>query len=503
MADERIIADIDSGNLRLGLVSFNKRAQSLVKLSEYDRAHKVGTGTSKIRGQDITRVDIGFQRATTELAAKTKIIGGRLGRKQYVVILSDGAFCRKDLRRVRESREIKIATVSFGRGSWTRRLDQLASERRFAFTSRRMKEFVEAYQDQWAVTGQDEIARMVIQDELRENMKLVPGSVNPPPSSIDEQTIRWDALPAGEAITTTPRITISPVITLGYEVEPLEPGKHFVSYDSFARWRDTQDLPGVGMFPSVVIDVIPPTPTPTYTATPTNTPTPTPTATPTPTPQARYMPVAFKNHGNKPPRPEECTPEKQKIDVVLVVDTSRSMTEVIPGTTETKLAAAIEASKALVELLKLPDTLDGDQAAVIGFNSSTVKLSELTGDGAAIAVALDALTGTSGAGTHIDEGLVAAIDELESSRRRAGSTASIVLVTDGRHSGAGGTASVLVAANRARVGGFVVFTVGLGADIDADLLRQVASVPENYRAAPDTSELVLIYEKIAKEIPCP
>lgn len=503
MDDERIKADIDSGNLRLGLVSFNKRALSLVKLSEFDQAHRVGTSASRLRGQDETRVDVGFQRATTELAGKTKVIGGRTGRKQFVVILSDGAFCKRDLRRVRESREIQIATVSFGRTGWERRLAEVASERRYAFDGRRMKEFIEMYEKEFAATDQPEIERMVIQDELRENMELVPGSVSPPPTSIDERTIRWDALPPGTAITTTPRITISPVITLEYEIKPMEPGTHFISYEAFARWRDTQDLPGFAMFPPAVIDVIPPTATPTNTATPTDTPTATPTATPTPTPQARYLPVAYKMHALKPPRPDECTPEKQKIDVILIVDTSTSMTEIVPGTSTTKLAAAIQAAKALVGLLKLPDTLDGDQAAVVGFNSTTTTLRTLTGDRASILESLDALAGTADTGTHIDAGLNAAIDELVSERRRVDSTASIVLVTDGRHSGPGGEASVLVAAARARSLGFLVFTVGLGADIDADLLRQVATVPENYRAAPDASELVLIYETIAREIPCP
>lgn len=505
MDDERIIADIDSGHLRLGLVSFNRRALTLVKLSEYDQAHRVGTSTSRLRGQDETRVDIGFQRATTELSRTTKDIGGRIGRKQYVVILSDGAFCKRDLSRVRESRQIQIATVSFGRTGWERRLAELASERRYAFDGRRLQEFIDVYEREFASTDHAEIERLVISDELRENMRLVPGSVSPPPSAVTGQIIRWDGLRPGEAVTTTPRITISPVITLEYAIEPLEPGSHFVSYEALARWRDSQDLPGLAVFPPAVVEVIAPTPTPTDTPTPTPTPIPTdtPTPTPTPTPQARYLPVAYKMHAVKPDRPDECTPEKQKIDVVLVVDTSTSMSAVEPGTSKTKLEAAIEASKALVGFLKLPDTLDGDQAAVVGFNAEATKLTELTSERARILAALDGLTGTIETGTHIDLGLNAAIDELASVRRREGSTASIVLVTDGRHSGPGGTAEVLVAAARARSLGLVVFTVGLGADIDEELLRQVASVPENYRAAPDSSELVLIYETIAMEIPCP
>ncbi len=498
--DERIKADIDSGGLRLGLVSFNSRADTIVRLSEYDQAYRVSSLASRLRGMENTRIDLGFERAKTELDGRTSKLGGKTGRKQFVVILSDGSFCQRDAHRVRDSTEFEIATVSFGRSSFVRRLDDMASERRYAFTSRRLGEFIEMYRDQFASSAQHEIARLVIEDELRENIRLVPGSAVPAPSEIDEQTIRWDGLRSGEAVTTTPRITISSVITVGYEIEPLEPGNHFVSYDALARWRDTANLPGGGTFPPVVVDVIAPTPTPTQTSTSTPTDLPDPTATPTPTPQDRYFPVAFKP---EPPKPEVCTPEKQKIDVVLVVDTSTSMNELVPGSADTKLSLAVTAAKALVSLLKLPDSSDGDQAAVVGFNSAAFALTGLSGDRATINAALDALSDTSDSGTRIDAGLNAAIDELASERRNPGSTASIVIVTDGRHSGASGTGAVLDAADRARSLGLVVFAVGLGSDIDEGLLRLVATVPDNYRAAPDASDLVLIYEAIAKEIPCP
>lgn len=502
--DDQIQADIESGNLRLGMVAFNERARTIVRLSEFEQAHRVGTYSSRLRGQDSTRIDLGFQRALAELDATTKTLGDKTGRKQIIVILSDGAFCQADLRRVRESTGVQVSTISFGRGSWETRLAQLASDGRFAFSSRRFADFIDVYKSDLATSNKDEMQRLVIADELRENMRLVPGSVLPPPSEIDGRTIRWYALRAGEVLTTTPRITITPVITLNYEVEPLEAGSHFVSYDAVARWRDTQDLPGSGTFPPVVIDVIAPTSTPTNTPTPTNTatstPPSTPTATPTSQPQPRYFPIAFKEE-HKPP--DVCKPELQNVDIALVIDTSSSMTEIAPGTAETKLAAAIDAAKVLVGLLKLPDTLEGDQAAVIGFNAETTVLSVLSGGRASIESALDALTGTSETGTHIDKGLNAAIDELSSERRRPDSRASIILVTDGRHSGPGGSDSVLRAADRARALGIVVFTVGLGTDIDADLLRQVATVPENYRAAPGTSDLRLIYEEIVREIPCP
>jgi len=286
---------------------------------------------------------------------------------------------------------------------------------------------------------------------------------------------------------------------LTYSVEPLEAGLSNVSEQAFARWRDSQSLPGEVQFPAVLVDVL--APTPTFTPEPTSTPTPTFTPSPTPTeiPKPRYLPVLFNNWPEA--TPDVCTPEKQKVDVVLAIDTSTSMSSGAPDGSGTKLDAAIVASKALVDLLGLTGDGDDDQVSVVGFNSAASLLSPLSDDRAAVEAALDALPSTTAPGTAIDTGLAMAIDELGSERRRTGSTASIVLVTDGRHGGS--DADVLAQAERARDLGLIVFAVGLGDDVDADLLRATATRPEMYRFAPDGSDLVLIYETIAKEIPCP
>ena len=61
---------------------------------------------------------------------------------------------------------------------------------------------------------------------------------------------------------------------------------------------------------------------------------------------------------------------------------------------------------------------------------------------------------------------------------------------------------VRAAAEAAKGDGILLFTIGLGQDVDQDLLRDVATRPEWYFYAPDTSDLAAIYEKIAYEIPC-
>jgi hypothetical protein len=61
----------------------------------------------------------------------------------------------------------------------------------------------------------------------------------------------------------------------------------------------------------------------------------------------------------------------------------------------------------------------------------------------------------------------------------------------------------LEAAALAKAEGSVIFTIGLGEDVERDALREIASRPEFFRWAPDGEDLGAVYERIAGEIPCP
>ena len=132
---------------------------------------------------------------------------------------------------------------------------------------------------------------------------------------------------------------------------------------------------------------------PTLTATPTASATPTETPTPTLTPapsrdvdadadrdtraalaDAHRLgdPVADANGDRGPaPRlpparpPRALHARQQRVDVALVIDASTTMRDDRTSAGRTKLDAAIEAARAFVDTLALPQ----DQAAVVAFNS--------------------------------------------------------------------------------------------------------------------------------------
>jgi hypothetical protein len=50
--------------------------------------------------------------------------------------------------------------------------------------------------------------------------------------------------------------------------------------------------------------------------------------------------------------------------------------------------------------------------------------------------------------------------------------------------------------------GAVVFTIGLGGDVDRELLAEVASRPEGFFESPTAAELAAIYAQISDRIAC-
>ena len=54
-----------------------------------------------------------------------------------------------------------------------------------------------------------------------------------------------------------------------------------------------------------------------------------------------------------------------------------------------------------------------------------------------------------------------------------------------------------------RRAGLTIYTIGLGADVNPDLLVDVAGDRARYTAAPEAEELERIYSRLAPVLPCP
>jgi Mg-chelatase subunit ChlD len=496
LSDPDVRQDLDSGKLRVGLVSFNDRARVDVSLT--DQASRVTSAFSRLRPQGMTNVGVGLQFAQRELSGRDS-----QGKAQVIVLFSDGKFDDRALRGVRNQDEIEVVTVAVGRSANEVQLRRLASEPELALGVRDRQELLERYGQELAKFRPVTMTDLALAEGLAPLMRYRPDSAQPLPASVSGGMIEWQLGPPTERMTVT------------YRVAPEEAGRLPVSTLSEARWTDSEGLTGQAPFPEVFLEVaaVPPTPTASLTpteppATPTATATSTalpPTATGTPRPGLVWLPVLVKEAMVRIPTatPEPCHPTVQTVDVALVVDTSGSMLEPTHAGGITKLDAAIEAGGALVELLKLNPSGATDQAALVWFNHQAAVEQVLSNDEAALDAALAQLPNRQADGTRIDLGLLTATGELESERRRAGNNRAIVLVTDGRPSAGAQADDVLAAADVAKAAGITVWTVGLGTDIDADLLRAAATSPAFFKHAPDAAGLRLIYQEIARVVPCP
>jgi Mg-chelatase subunit ChlD len=192
---------------------------------------------------------------------------------------------------------------------------------------------------------------------------------------------------------------------------------------------------------------------------------------------------------------ERCDPARQRIDVILVIDASTSMrTPTRAG--RPKIDAALDAAARFLERLGLPE----DQAGLVAFNAQATVLSRLSGDRAALLRALGTLRTQEFTRIHL--GMDLARDLVLAGEHKGENLPAIVLLTDGR-SNPDPSQMALDAAAAAKAAGIRVFTVGLGQDVEPDVLRAMASRPEDYYPAGDGEDLAEIYRSIAVSLPCP
>jgi Mg-chelatase subunit ChlD len=212
-------------------------------------------------------------------------------------------------------------------------------------------------------------------------------------------------------------------------------------------------------------------------------PSATPTSTPPPTcvPKPLYLPIAVR---------ERCDPEHNRADVALVIDTSSSMAG-------RKLDDAKAAAAAFVGQMDLAP--GRDQVAVMRYDREAEVVCQLSHARAVIEAAIRGLTPRNW--THIDAGLRTALGELQSPRHLERNMSVMILLTDGVQTGTPG--EELRAATEVRNAGVRLYTVGLGADVDAATLRDMAGDVSRYHFAPGSADLRRIYTEIASDITCP
>lgn len=307
-------------------------------------------------------------------------------------------------------------------------------------------------------------------DELPDNIDYVPGSALPPATwDSAARTLTWDLADIGYATS-----------VLSFRIRPSEEGEWPTNVAAWAEGVHGWDEPFRVDYPVPRIRVYGELPTPT--PTPTATPEPIPTAIPQPI----FLPVTVR---------QSCTPRDRNADVVLAIDTSGSMSETTGSGGPTKFEAAKAAARAFLAQL-VPGR---DQAALLQFNGEVTVIEPLSDDPAVVAAGLDRLS--QAGGTRIDLALEAGRAELTSAARRPENNPVLIVLTDGEPTGTT-PEEVRTAAAAAKAAGILVFTIGLGTSLDVELLRDVASRPEWAYLAPDTSDLVAIYEAIVVEIPC-
>ncbi len=296
-------------------------------------------------------------------------------------------------------------------------------------------------------------------------------------------------------------------LTITYQVRPTMLGEFMVGEGSMVMMQDSQYREIETAPPTMAISVsepcAEPTPLPTATPVPPTDVPPTPTDLPptatstavpptaTPRPQPIYLPISVR---------ERCRPDKERADVILVLDASTSMAE-LTRSGRSKIEAAAEAAQLFVNALDFEPNGAGkaDQAALVSFNADAQTHVALGRDRAALTAALGdlALART----TRLDLGISAAMAALEHSARDERNTPVIIVLTDGRANPVPVDVAVALA-DEAKQRDVLLYAVALGDDVDEEALQEMASHAATYRRAPDGEDLAAIYQDFTDDIPC-
>lgn len=178
---------------------------------------------------------------------------------------------------------------------------------------------------------------------------------------------------------------------------------------------------------------------------------------------------------------EENENNLNRLDVILVIDSSGSMTY------NDSSNIRIQAAKSFVDKLG-----ENDRGAVIDFDNYSSILCSLTNDKELLNNAIDMID--SYGGTNLSRGIAPAIDMLMEQSNSEEAYRYIIMLTDGDGSYDNGLTAM------AKDEGISIYTIGLGSDVNEDLLKVIAEETSGkYYFATTADDLIPIYEDTAIE----
>lgn len=449
---------VDFGPLRVSVLTFSDTLnlfgpQATVHLPLSDDRNAV---LATLAGLSPPPVDTLWTNLTAAIDSGREVLNGpdaRPGTRRVLIMLTDGDHNAlpiivgppEDAADAARAAGITIFTIGLGvSDAAASRLTAIAGAPERFFRAPTSTDLESVYRAVARALQSSGLGDVVVVDLVPPDVELVAGSVNPPPSESAPGRLVWRV----------PRVSVSSGWSAAYRVRPLVVGTYPTNISAVADYVDADGFAGRVEFPVPVITVR------------------------GLVANAVYLPIVMAGY---------CRPDNP-FDVVLAIDNSSSMDG------EKALRARTAASQFL-SILSMPPT----QAGVLAFHNDAELVQRLTTDRRLAQSALIGLPG--GTGTRIDRALDKALEELSGPRRLAGNVPVVVLLTDGRQTGAP-ESKALDAAATARAAGLTIYTIGIGADVSADLLTQIAGDPARYYAAAGPEELLSVYVSIAGSLPC-
>jgi hypothetical protein len=187
-------------------------------------------------------------------------------------------------------------------------------------------------------------------------------------------------------------------------------------------------------------------------------------------------------------RPKTSPPSSMDVNISVYADTNMTTSDDLNKTNTTlSYQASMLAANTFLHQLAAED-----YAGYVKFESTSTLAQGLTQNKTRVEIAVN--NSGVGGGTSIQLGINDANNEMIA-HSRAGTQHIMILMTDGQNDA--GPTPVIQSANYAKNNGTKIFTIGLTAFVNEEMLRSVASKPEYYYYAPSADDLEEIYNEIA------